>query len=68
MIELNKIFGWHVGLGIMLVFLVFYFVFFPLCVAWSLNQLFNLGIAYTFNTWVAVTVLHGFFHIAVKTK
>ena len=52
----------------MVVLLLLYFIFFPLCVAWSLNQLFNLTIPYTFDTWVAVTILNGFFHGIVKAK
>jgi hypothetical protein len=68
MIKLNEIFGLKVGIGVMVTFLILYFVFFPLCVAWALNYLFNLSIAYTFDTWMAVTVLHGFFHGIVKSK
>jgi hypothetical protein len=33
-----------------------------------MNYLFNFSISYTFDTWVAVTILHGFFHGVVKTK
>jgi hypothetical protein len=29
----------------------------PLAIIWSINTLFNLGIAYTFWTWLAVVVL-----------
>jgi len=68
MIKLNEIFGMKTGVTIMVVLLLLYFVFFPLCVAWSLNYLFNLSIAYSFDTWVAVTILNGFFHGVVKAK
>jgi hypothetical protein len=68
MIKLNEIFGLELGIGIMLVLLLFYFIFFPFAVAWSMNYLFNLSIGYTFDTWVAVTILHGFFHGVVKSK
>lgn len=68
MIEVDKIFGFKIGVGIMLVLIIAYFIFFPLCVAWALNYLFNQNIAYTFDTWVAVTILHGFIHGVVKTK
>lgn len=68
MIEVDKIFGFKIGVGIMLVLIIAYFIFFPLCVAWALNYLFNLSIGYTFDTWVAVTILHGFIHGVVKTK
>jgi len=71
MIKLNEIFELKLGMGIMgimLLLIVIYFVFFPLCVAWSLNHLFNLSIGYTFDTWVAVTIINGFFHGMIKTK
>ena len=68
MIKLNDFFGLKTSIGIMVVLLLLYFIFFPLCVAWSLNQLFNLTIPYTFDTWVAVTILNGFFHGIVKAK
>lgn len=68
MIAVDKIFGLKVGMGIMVIFLILYFLFFPLCVAWSVNYLFNQNIGYTFDTWVAVTILHGFIHGVVKTK
>ena len=67
MIKLNEIFGLKTSVGIIVVLLL-YFIFFPLCVAWSLNHLFNLSIGYTFDTWVAVTIINGFFHGIVKTK
>jgi hypothetical protein len=68
MIKLNDYFGLKTSVGIMVVLLLLYFIFFPLCVAWSLNHLFNLNIGYTFDTWVAVTIINGFFHGVVKTK
>jgi hypothetical protein len=68
MIDIAKIFGIKAGVGIMLVLLLLYFIFFPFAVAWALNYLFNLTIAMTFDTWVAVTILHGFFHGVVKAK
>ena len=68
MIDVGKLFGFKAGLGIMVVLLLAYFILFPFAVAWSLNQLFNLNIGYTFDTWVAVTILNGFFHGIVKTK
>lgn len=30
----------------------------PLATIWVLNTLFNLGIAYTFWTWLAAAILH----------
>ena len=36
-------------------------IFAPLVVIWALNTLFNLGIAYNFWTWLAMTVLTGTF-------
>lgn len=36
--------------------------FFPLAVVWALNVLFDLSIAYTFKTWVAIAVLLIVFH------
>lgn len=68
MIKVNDYFGLKTSVGIMVVLLLLYFIFFPLCVAWSVNYLFNLSIGYTFDTWVAITILHGFIHGVVKTK
>jgi hypothetical protein len=68
MIKVNDYFGLKTSIGIMLVLLALYFIFFPFCVAWAINYLFNLSIGYTYNTWVAVTILHGFFHGVVKSK
>ena len=68
MIDVGKLFGFKAGLGIMLVLLLAYFILFPFAVAWALNYLFNLTIAMSFDTWVAVTILHAFFHGMVKTK
>lgn len=36
-----------------LVFLIAVIIFAPFATLWSLNTLFNLGIAYTFKTWLA---------------
>ncbi len=36
-------------------------IFAPLVVIWALNTLFNLGIAYSFWTWLATAVLTGTF-------
>ena len=68
MIDVGKLFGFKAGLGIMLVLLLAYFILFPFAVAWALNYLFNLTIAMSFDTWVAVTILNGFFHGIVKAK
>jgi hypothetical protein len=68
MIKVNDYFGLKTSVGIMVVLLLAYFIFFPFCVAWAINYLFNLSIAYSFDTWVAVTILHGFIHGVVKTK
>lgn len=32
------------------------FFLYPLALIWALNQLFNLGIAYTFWNWVAAVI------------
>ena len=32
-------------------------IFFPLATIWSLNTLFQIGIAYTFKTWLAAVFL-----------
>lgn len=37
----------------LIVFLIAIVIFAPFATLWSLNTLFNLGIAYTFNTWLA---------------
>lgn len=37
----------------LLVFLIAVIIFAPFATLWSLNTLFNLGIAYTFKTWLA---------------
>jgi hypothetical protein len=38
------------------------FFLYPIAIIWSLNQLFNLGIQYTFWNWVAVNVFTVFFN------
>jgi len=68
MIKVNDYFGLKTSVGIMVVLLLLCVIFFPFCVAWSLNHLFNQSIGYTFDTWAAVTILHGFFHGMVKAK
>jgi hypothetical protein len=40
----------------------------PLAVVWSLNTLFAMGIAYTWQTWLAVMVLAGAFKSNVSVK
>jgi len=42
---------WLVGLIIVL------FVFGPLATIWALNTIFNVGVAYSFKTWLATLVL-----------
>jgi hypothetical protein len=68
MIKLNEIFGWKVGVGVMIVLILFYVVFFPLCVAWALNYLFHLTIPYSFDTWVAVSIISMFLHTKISAK
>jgi MFS-type transporter involved in bile tolerance (Atg22 family) len=41
----------------MLIIIIFALVFGPLLLIWSLNILFGLGIAYTFNTWLAALII-----------
>jgi hypothetical protein len=43
-----------IGLAVLLILLI---VFGPLITIWSLNTLFNLGIAYTIWTWLATAWL-----------
>lgn len=42
---------------ILILLLVLVIIFAPLLTIWSLNTLFNLGIGYTFFTWVATVWL-----------
>lgn len=42
---------------ILLISALLVITFFPLATIWSLNTLFQLGIAYTFKTWLAAIFL-----------
>lgn len=68
MLKIDRLFGLKVGAGIVLVLILAYIVVFPLCVAWALNYLFHLDIPYTFDTWVAVSIISMFFHAKVSSK
>jgi len=50
------------GLGVIGTFLALivgyaWIIFFPWAVIWALNELFHMGIAYTFWTWLAMFIL-----------
>lgn len=40
----------------------------PLATIWVLNMLFNLGIAYTFWTWLAAAILHSWLATVVYRR
>jgi len=41
----------------------------PIAYIWALNTLFpSLSIPYTFDTWLAMLLAHGFFHVTVSRK
>ena len=50
------------------IFLLLVAIFGPLCVVWALNYLFGLTIAYDFQSWVAVVVLHAFINTTIGRK
>jgi len=59
----NFAFTWAVIAAVVLV------IFWPWAVIWAANTLFGLGIAYTFQTWLAVLILSATFGKAsIKTK
>jgi hypothetical protein len=51
-----------------LAFIIFIVVIGPLATLWALNTLFNLNIAYTFNTWLAAAIINGLFSQTVRVK
>lgn len=55
-------------LWVMLMFIVIMAVVGPLLVIQALNILFNLNIAYSFQSWCAVVIIHAFFNVAVRVK
>lgn len=44
---------------IVLALILFFIVVGPIAFIWSLNTLFNLGIAYTAETWLAAFIING---------
>ena len=53
--------------GMILLFIVALCVV-PLAVIWSVNTLFNCGIAFSFETWLAAAVLCGVFAASGRTS
>jgi len=52
-----------------IVLIVFLVVFGPLAYIWALNTLFpSLNIAYSVETWLAMVMVHLFFHQTITVK
>jgi hypothetical protein len=47
-------------------FVAAYSAIMPLAIIWSLNELFHLGIPFTFWTWLATFLLGGVLRIKIK--
>ena len=67
MLNLFKNFG-TVGIVLFVGCLIAFVILFPFLVIWALNLLFGLTIAYTFETWCAVTILQMFFKDTISVS
>lgn len=52
----------------LILFVIFLVLIMPFGVIWSLNNLFELGIGYTWRTWLAVVFLNLYYLVKIPKK
>lgn len=50
----------------LILFILFLVLFMPFSAIWSINNLFGLGIEFTFKTWLSVVILNLYFFVGNK--
>jgi len=55
-------------IALVIVLVIAFFVFYPIAVIWSLNNLFSLTIPFTFKTWASTLIIVGVFATRVTVK
>ncbi len=52
--------------SMLVILIICLIIIWPVVIIWALNTVFNLGIAYTFKTWIAVFILMVVFNNSKK--